>query len=507
MVLIAVTGIGGYKLMGKSYRCKVSQAISLFSFSGDKGSSSNCDDESGGPQASNSPPPSGGGSGSAGPTAGVTCVGSSCTPGSNQCFVAGTLVMTERGLAPIEAITVGTKILSRDQEGDVVDWKPVVRTFAHRERALVALTVGDEGSRETIEVTPGHRVYAEARGWVAVAELVPGQDALVDSRGVAIAVDAAESIAGEQSVYNLEIEGFHTYFVGQHSMWVHNDCGQGHPSWVDCPSCGTGSYGSTYDVNPDRRYPPSPPTAPPQDIQDAYNQYNGGTFQAFDNQRYPIPHAFPGDGCWGCTEMGQRVVDPRLNPRPVYVEPTNANFGPDPQGNGLRPPPGPSADWLAQQNQAWQYHVALGVQDSNGKNYVLDPVSHDRPVSFRRFVDNITPQNGSSQGTIGYQRPVGDDLRRPIPSAYNQYDGDTFGKIAAQSSSRPYGDQRADDNHYNPHPWGSNGPRPVSGSEGSKTNPRPFQPGQVTNYGSRSLYVLDRNGRTVKIPAGATQWF
>ena len=35
-------------------------------------------------------------------------------------------------------------------------------------------------------------------------------------------VSAAQSLAQGATVYNLEVDGFHTYFVGRAHAWVHN---------------------------------------------------------------------------------------------------------------------------------------------------------------------------------------------------------------------------------------------------------------------------------------------
>ncbi|KAA3609493.1 MAG: hypothetical protein DWQ01_09170 [Planctomycetota bacterium] len=38
-----------------------------------------------------------------------------------------------------------------------------------------------------------------------------------------------ETSASKETVYNLEVDGYHTYFVGDFGVWVHNDCtGGGH---------------------------------------------------------------------------------------------------------------------------------------------------------------------------------------------------------------------------------------------------------------------------------------
>lgn len=242
VVLIGIVGVAGWKLIGQEYRCKVLSATSLFALNGEKGGADNCEDTGGGAQASNSPSP-GGGSNTVGPTPGVTCVGTSCTAGDGNCFVAGTMVVTEDGPRPIESIVAGTQVLSRDAEGDAVDWKPVVRTFVHQTDRLVELTVGDPGSPEIIDVTPTHRVYTKGRGWVEVAELVPGSDVLVDSRGGDVIVRALASIAADTTVYNFQVADFHTYYVGQYSFWAHNACAF-HPydPNPNCLYCGLRPY-------------------------------------------------------------------------------------------------------------------------------------------------------------------------------------------------------------------------------------------------------------------------
>jgi hypothetical protein len=220
LVLVGISGIAVFKALGSQYRCKMLAAINIFA---DKGASDSCDaDGSSGAGGSNGPSGAGGPAGSAGPTPNITCVGTVCSA-PNQCFVAGTLVMTEAGERPIEAIAVGTRVLARDSEGDALDWRPVVRTFDHRADALIRLTIGDNGDEETVEVTPEHRVFVDGRGWAEAQTLTPGGDRLVDADGAAIAVQSAESEAGAE-VFNLEVDDFHTYFVGRHHALAHNSC-------------------------------------------------------------------------------------------------------------------------------------------------------------------------------------------------------------------------------------------------------------------------------------------
>lgn len=47
---------------------------------------------------------------------GAPCTGSHCPPGESTCFVAGTPVLTSRGLVPIESVVVGDWVLARNAE-------------------------------------------------------------------------------------------------------------------------------------------------------------------------------------------------------------------------------------------------------------------------------------------------------------------------------------------------------------------------------------------------------
>lgn len=222
IVLIGIAAIGVYKILGNRFRCRVMSALSVFSGDGAKAAGCPDDDAAGGGGNGGDSPGSNGPPGSAGPSAGVTCVGTVCSA-PNQCFVAGTLVATEAGARPIEAIRAGDRVLARDSEGDAVDWRTVVRTYDRRAESLIRLTIGDPDEVETVELTPDHRLFVDGRGWTEAQRLTPGRDRLVDVAGAAIVVQSAESEAGAE-VFNLEVDGYHTYFVGRHQALAHNTC-------------------------------------------------------------------------------------------------------------------------------------------------------------------------------------------------------------------------------------------------------------------------------------------
>lgn len=79
--------------------------------------------------------------------------------------------------------------------------------------------------RLLIGTTGEHPFYARGRGWVAVAELRPGEGVALMSGGWGIVEGVAET-GRLEALYNLEVEDDHTYFVGcsqwGFSVWAHN---------------------------------------------------------------------------------------------------------------------------------------------------------------------------------------------------------------------------------------------------------------------------------------------
>ena len=75
-------------------------------------------------------------------------------------------------------------------------------------------------------VTGIHPFWVKNHGWTKAEDLLPG-DEIFTSRGGWVKVGSASWTARTQTVYNLEVGGFHTYFVGDVGAWVHNSCWQG----------------------------------------------------------------------------------------------------------------------------------------------------------------------------------------------------------------------------------------------------------------------------------------
>jgi Protein of unknown function (DUF1557). len=74
--------------------------------------------------------------------------------------------------------------------------------------------------------TPGHPFYLPVKGWTDAARLRAG-DILVLVNGEYVVVEKVqhELLESPINVYNLNVEGFHTYYVSSGGVLVHNRCG------------------------------------------------------------------------------------------------------------------------------------------------------------------------------------------------------------------------------------------------------------------------------------------
>lgn len=137
------------------------------------------------------------------------------------CFIAGTPVLTNDGLTAIEEIEVGDIVWASNPETGEVALKPVVQTFVNETQELVHIHVNGE----RITCTPEHPFYSPVLGWTNAIQLRAG-DILVTVNGEYVIVEQVqhELLESPIKVYNFEVEGFHTYYVGTSSVLVHNAC-------------------------------------------------------------------------------------------------------------------------------------------------------------------------------------------------------------------------------------------------------------------------------------------
>jgi hypothetical protein len=139
-----------------------------------------------------------------------------------KCFAAGTPLLTPEGARPVEELRPGDQVLSRsehDPDGPVAA-KPVEAVFVR-----VALVRSLRVKGREIPTTGEHPFYVCGKGWVKAAFLAVG-DLLLGHEGQWTPLEAAADTGAIETVYNLGVADYHTYFVGCQewgfNVWAHN---------------------------------------------------------------------------------------------------------------------------------------------------------------------------------------------------------------------------------------------------------------------------------------------
>jgi len=148
------------------------------------------------------------------------------------CFPAGTQVVTRDGPKAIESLEIGDEVLSWDEASGEQGYRPVVRTFENQTDELVHLRVQVNGEARLIRCTAEHPFWTDAHGWVRAAGLTTGMQVdLADGENAAVMGVTIQQEAC--AVYNVEVEGWHTYYVlpdgvvdVESAVLAHNRCGE-----------------------------------------------------------------------------------------------------------------------------------------------------------------------------------------------------------------------------------------------------------------------------------------
>ena len=152
-----------------------------------------------------------------------------CTNGA--CFAAGTPVLTPDGERAIESLTAGDVVLAKDVETGEIATRPIVAAKVTHDRPSILLELrNDTGQSETLVVTANHPFFVEGRGFEQAGDLQPGDVVTTPTGGAHVVALAAHAVV--EPVYNIEVESFHTYFVGHSHVLVHNDCDLSQSAWL-----------------------------------------------------------------------------------------------------------------------------------------------------------------------------------------------------------------------------------------------------------------------------------
>ena len=215
VALAAVIGYRGYRAsVERKVHCQGARVTAL------AGDGSNCDDQglALGTAAATSPPGA--------PAGSVVCDASGGCTGTS-CFVAGTMVDVPGGQIPIESLQVGDFVVADHEQSGERGARKITRTFRTENREVARLVLEDRETkvRETILATPEHPFFVIGLGFTPVSQLRPGESYVARRDGQPSEVVELQSLPDRGVVYNLEVEGAHTYFVGASHAWVHNTCG------------------------------------------------------------------------------------------------------------------------------------------------------------------------------------------------------------------------------------------------------------------------------------------
>ncbi|MBW4719978.1 RHS repeat-associated core domain-containing protein [Saccharothrix obliqua] len=158
----------------------------------------------------------------------LIAAGSGCVPGKHS-FVAGTqVVMADGSTKPISEVELGDRVKATDPVTKETTERAVVATIVHDDEGdMTELTVtGEGGAGGTVDATSWHPVWVDAEGrFVDIGELAVGQR-LTSPDGTSPVVSGVQRETRFEPVYNLTVEGVHTYYVlaGTVPFLVHN-CG------------------------------------------------------------------------------------------------------------------------------------------------------------------------------------------------------------------------------------------------------------------------------------------
>ena len=134
----------------------------------------------------------------------------------SSCFPAGTRVPTLAGPMPIERVRTGDRVLAMDPHTGELAYKAVQRTTRRGMTPIVKIDLGPHALR----ASEGHPFWVVGRGWQVAKQVEPGD--LLYALGGSATVESIDD-AAPSAVFNLVVDGFHTYFVGQRRLLVHDN--------------------------------------------------------------------------------------------------------------------------------------------------------------------------------------------------------------------------------------------------------------------------------------------
>jgi RHS repeat-associated protein len=134
------------------------------------------------------------------------------------CFTKGTLIYGKYEFIEIENIKVGDSIYSYNIEKDKDELSRVINTLKRETLNIYEITAGNE----IINVTAEHPIYVSGKGFTKVKDLQVGDVLKSFDCKMEVQVSKIKNLSKTVTVYNIEVDGNHDYFVTKSKILVHN---------------------------------------------------------------------------------------------------------------------------------------------------------------------------------------------------------------------------------------------------------------------------------------------
>ncbi|WP_317931069.1 polymorphic toxin-type HINT domain-containing protein [Halioxenophilus sp. WMMB6] len=119
-------------------------------------------------------------------------------------------------------MVLGEKLWAKNVETGEQDWKPVTKIFIEPGRGIYEINLlGGDGFEQKIEATDDHPFYVVGQGWKATIELEVGDRIETDGDGPMVVVSVVDE-ERQDLTYNFTVADFHTYYVTERNVLVHN---------------------------------------------------------------------------------------------------------------------------------------------------------------------------------------------------------------------------------------------------------------------------------------------
>lgn len=139
---------------------------------------------------------------------------------SKYCFTENTVVKCQDGYKPISEICKGDWVWAYDENCKKYELRQVTQIMSNTTYDTVKVTIASD----EIECTENHPFYTD-NGWKAASELCTGTNVMTfNNEYKSVLMVENKHYSEPVRTYNLCVEDYHSYMVGESEVVVHNRC-------------------------------------------------------------------------------------------------------------------------------------------------------------------------------------------------------------------------------------------------------------------------------------------